>query len=56
MGWPLVWDQDEETAIQSPLGGTKIAWGARLSPFGRRRTGNSSSSRLTVTTQQRSTG
>ncbi|MCW2771292.1 MAG: bleomycin resistance protein [Aeromicrobium sp.] len=27
MGWPLVWDQDEETAIQSPDGGTKIAWG-----------------------------
>lgn len=27
LGWPLVWDQDEETAVQSPLGGTKIAWG-----------------------------
>jgi hypothetical protein len=27
LGWPLVWDQDEETAIQSPLGGTKITWG-----------------------------
>jgi len=27
LGWPLVWDQDEETAIQSPQGGTKIAWG-----------------------------
>lgn len=27
LGWPLVWDQDEETAIQSPTGGTKIAWG-----------------------------
>ncbi|WP_406069336.1 VOC family protein [Micromonospora sp. NBC_01638] len=25
--WPLVWDQDEETAIQSPNGGTKISWG-----------------------------
>jgi hypothetical protein len=25
--WPLVWDQDDETAIQSPLGGTKVAWG-----------------------------
>jgi hypothetical protein len=22
----LVWDQDEETAIQSPHGGTKITW------------------------------
>ena len=27
LGWPLVWDQDGETAIQSPAGGTKIAWG-----------------------------
>jgi hypothetical protein len=27
LSWPLVWDHDEETAIQSPLGGTKIAWG-----------------------------
>ncbi|MGN6331926.1 MAG: VOC family protein [Motilibacteraceae bacterium] len=27
LGWPLVWDQDEETAVQSPLGGTKVAWG-----------------------------
>ncbi len=27
LGWPLVWDQDEETAIQSPAGGAKIAWG-----------------------------
>jgi catechol 2,3-dioxygenase-like lactoylglutathione lyase family enzyme len=27
LGWPLVWDQDEETAVQSPHGGTKIAWG-----------------------------
>lgn len=27
LGWPLVWDQDEETAIQSPRGGSKIAWG-----------------------------
>ncbi|MEU4575323.1 VOC family protein [Nonomuraea sp. NPDC023979] len=27
LGWPLVWDQDEETAIRSPHGGPKIAWG-----------------------------
>jgi hypothetical protein len=27
LGWPLVWEQDEETAIQSPRGGTKVAWG-----------------------------
>lgn len=27
LGWPLVWDQDEETSIRSPLGGPKISWG-----------------------------
>jgi catechol 2,3-dioxygenase-like lactoylglutathione lyase family enzyme len=27
LGWPLVWDQDGETAIQSPAGGAKVAWG-----------------------------
>jgi predicted enzyme related to lactoylglutathione lyase len=27
LGWPLVWDRNEETAIQSPAGGTKITWG-----------------------------
>ncbi len=27
LDWPLVWDQDQETAIQSPDGGTKISWG-----------------------------
>jgi predicted enzyme related to lactoylglutathione lyase len=27
LGWPLVWDQDQETAIQSPNGGPKITWG-----------------------------
>jgi catechol 2,3-dioxygenase-like lactoylglutathione lyase family enzyme len=26
LGWPLVWDQDQETAVQSPHGGTKVAW------------------------------
>jgi predicted enzyme related to lactoylglutathione lyase len=27
LGWPLVWDQDEETAIQAPEGtGPKITW------------------------------
>jgi hypothetical protein len=25
--WPLVWNQDQETAIQSAQGGTKVAWG-----------------------------
>jgi Glyoxalase-like domain len=27
LGWPLVWDQHEETAVQSPAGGTKVSWG-----------------------------
>jgi predicted enzyme related to lactoylglutathione lyase len=25
--WPLVWDQNQETAIRSPRGGPKISWG-----------------------------
>lgn len=28
LGWPLVWDRGEQTAIQSPRGGTKLAWDA----------------------------
>jgi hypothetical protein len=27
LSWPLVWDENEETAVQSPLGVTKISWG-----------------------------
>ena len=27
LGWPLVWDENEETAVQSPRGGTKVSWG-----------------------------
>ena len=27
LDWPLVWDEDEQTAVQSPYGGTKVAWG-----------------------------
>ncbi len=27
LGWSLVWDENEETAVQSPLGGTKVSWG-----------------------------
>ncbi|MBA3524524.1 MAG: VOC family protein [Geodermatophilaceae bacterium] len=27
LGWPLVWDHDQETAIRSPRGGPKITWG-----------------------------
>jgi hypothetical protein len=26
LDWPLVWDQGEETAIQSPHGGSKFTW------------------------------
>ena len=28
LGWPLVWDENEQTAVQSPIGGTKISWDA----------------------------
>lgn len=32
--WPLVWDEGEETAVQSPQGGTKVAWsGEPVSPL-----------------------
>ncbi len=27
LGWPLVWDSNEETAVQPPGGGTKVSWG-----------------------------
>ncbi len=27
LGWPVVWDENQETAVQSPHGGTKVAWG-----------------------------
>jgi predicted enzyme related to lactoylglutathione lyase len=27
LDWPLVWDQDQETAIRSPHGGPKVTWG-----------------------------
>ena len=27
LGWPLNWDQDQETSIRSPHGGPKISWG-----------------------------
>lgn len=26
LGWPLVWDQNQETAIQAPTGGSKVTW------------------------------
>ncbi len=28
LGWPVVWDKDRQTAIQSPQGGTKVSWDA----------------------------
>jgi predicted enzyme related to lactoylglutathione lyase len=27
LGWPLVWDQNQETSIRSPHGGPKTSWG-----------------------------
>lgn len=27
LAWSLVWDENQETSIQSPLGGTKVSWG-----------------------------
>lgn len=27
LDWPLVWDENQETAIRSPRGGPKITWG-----------------------------
>lgn len=30
LGWPLVWEEGEETAIQSPEGGTKVSWGGEI--------------------------
>jgi predicted enzyme related to lactoylglutathione lyase len=32
LGWPLVWDEDQETAIRSPHGGPKITWGGEQPP------------------------
>jgi len=34
LGWPLVWDRNEETAVQLPQGGTKVSWGGE--PVGSR--------------------
>lgn len=32
LGWPLVWERGQQTAIQSPNGGTKISWDVRPGP------------------------
>lgn len=39
LGWPLVLDRGQQTAVQSPQGGTKISWDVRPGPpsYGSRR-------------------
>ena len=32
LGWPLVWDQGLQTAIQSPQGGPKVSWDEEWMP------------------------
>jgi Glyoxalase-like domain len=39
LGWPLVWNENEQTAVQSPLGGTKISWDSWGGPPVKPRTG-----------------
>lgn len=39
LGWPLVWDYNEQTAVQSPLGGTKISWDSWDRPIAEREHG-----------------
>ncbi|VTR76874.1 hypothetical protein CHMI_01641 [Cellulomonas hominis] len=50
LGWPLVWDHDEETAVQHPRGGTKVAWAVRRCRPGAAGTGSGSSSRSSTVT------
>ena len=58
LGWPLVWDQDQETAIRSPAGGPKITWGGSSRRRGLQRTGCISTllRRRTAISNPRSTG
>ena len=44
LDWSLVWDRDEETAVQSPAGGTKLSWGGPPVSPKRRGTGSASTS------------
>ena len=53
LAWPLVWDQDQETAVQSPYGGTKVAWGGRRSSRSMGGTGSASSSPRSTPTWRR---
>jgi hypothetical protein len=39
LGWPLVWDKNEQTAVQSPLRGTKISWDSWGGPARERKNG-----------------
>ena len=39
LDWPLVWDENKQTAIQSLLGGTKIAWDSWSESPAQRRNG-----------------
>ncbi|WP_249670698.1 MULTISPECIES: VOC family protein [Cellulomonas] len=32
LDWPVVWDEGLQTAIQSPLGGTKVSWDGPITP------------------------
>ena len=42
LGWPLVWDKGEQTAVQSPRGGTKLSWDVWSDrPTAERRSGRS---------------
>src|SRR4051812_32055635 len=57
LGWPLVWDQNQETAIQSPHGDTKIARGVPpVAPNQVRNRQRLDLARPTATRQRRSTG
>jgi hypothetical protein len=39
LGWALVWNENEQTAVQSPLGGTKISWDPWGEPSAEPKTG-----------------
>ncbi len=56
LDWPLVWDQDGETAVRSPHGGPRSRGAVRRSTSGTGPTGCSSSWSSTPTCRTRSTG
>ena len=57
LGWPLVWDQDEETAIRAPDGtGPFITWGPPVAPkLGKNRLHLDIAPPATVISERRST-